>query len=86
MRYSLALIAALLLSGAGCASTISGAYVQADRKTYDAVAPDYIAYINSDTTLKADDKKIKLNTISTWKLRLEHFEAESKAPVGSESK
>lgn len=75
MRYRFALLAALLLSGVGCATTVSGSYVDADRKTYEAVAPDYAAYINSDSKLKADDKKIKLNTLATWKARIEHFKA-----------
>lgn len=84
MRYKFALLVALFLSGAGCASTVSGSYVKADRETYEAVAPEYVAYIDSDTTLKPEDKAIKKRTIKSWKQRLEYFEGV--AAVKSESK
>ncbi len=62
-----------LVVGGGC--NVPGEYVEADRLTYEAVAPRYIRYVEADPELakpeKKDEKDRILRTVQTWKLRID---------------
>jgi hypothetical protein len=55
----------LLLLDSGCESTS-----EAEKLTYRAIAPEYSAYVASDTKLDQEQKDRRINTINSWKLRL----------------
>lgn len=61
-------IAALFLFGTGC--VLDKEYVAADKTTFDAVAPGYGAYVESDPKLDADAKARLLRTIESWRIRI----------------
>lgn len=69
-------LALALCFSAGCATTdiIQSDYVEADRATYEAVAPRYSDYVENDPSLDSDEKRRRLRTITTWRLRLEQAE------------
>ena len=46
----------------------------ADRATYDAVAPEYAAYVANDATLSDEQRARRDRTVQTWRLRLETAE------------
>jgi hypothetical protein len=46
-------------------------YVAADRATYDAVAPEYAAYVAADAALTEDERATRRRTLEAWNLRLE---------------
>lgn len=60
-------IACGMLLLAGC--TPGQTYVQADRATYEAVAPEYRTYVESDSTLSLDQQQRRIRTLETWELR-----------------
>jgi len=59
----------LLLSCGGC--VLNKDYVKADQATFDAIAPEYRAYVESDAKLDADQKTRRLRTLESWKVRLQ---------------
>lgn len=64
--------------GCGVWQTVSGpggAYVAADRATHDAIAPEYAAYVAADPNLDPIQKDRRLNTVATWRMRVERAEA-----------
>lgn len=61
----------------------AGAYVAADRATYDAVAPEYSAYVHNDPNLGDDERARRDRTLETWRVRLEA--AERNAGVGADA-
>lgn len=61
---------------AGCAPAAS--YVAAERATYDAVAPEYAAYIDADPSLDAARRSRRHRTLDTWRLRLEQAESSTR--------
>jgi hypothetical protein len=63
--------AAIAISSSGCATTLDDAYAQADRATYDAVAPEYSAYVAADTKLDEEQRARRNRTVETWRLRVE---------------
>jgi hypothetical protein len=74
---STTVLSAILLMSAGCCSTtdlIRQEYTQADRATFDAVAPKYLEYVEGDASLDAEQKARRKQTINTWRLRLEQAE------------
>ncbi|MFQ5352515.1 MAG: hypothetical protein ACE5D3_05510 [Candidatus Binatia bacterium] len=64
MRYFLA----LLILACGC--TMSDIYVAADKATYDAVAPEYRAYVEADDSLDSEQKKRRARTLKAWETRI----------------
>jgi len=69
------LLIILLSLPMGCSATnISTAYLEADRKTFDAVNPDLTGYYLHDPALSSEDRDIKLKTLKRWQDRLEYFE------------
>lgn len=72
-------LAAVAGSAGGCAAlqglqSPAGAYVAADRATYDAVAPEYAAYVANDAALSDEQRARRERTVQTWRLRLETAE------------
>lgn len=64
-------VAAMLLPGCG---SIAKQYVEADRKTFDAIAPEYSKYVEADESLDDDAKKLRLANVASWGYRLEQAE------------
>ena len=79
---------ALLSAAAGCRSgalTLPTAdYVAADRATFDAVAPEYSAYVHNDPTLDDEQRTRRDRTVATWKRRIEAAGGSS-GPAAQES-
>lgn len=69
MRFALALTLTL---ASGC--TIAPAYVTADRATFDAIAPEYRAYVDADPELSLEKKTRRRGTIDSWDARLREEE------------
>jgi hypothetical protein len=62
--------AVLLVSvGAGCAN-LDALYVDADRATYEAIAPEYLDYVAADLALDADAKASRRDTVGLWQSRI----------------
>lgn len=68
-------VAAMLLPGCG---SIAKQYVEADRKTFDAIAPEYRKYVDADESLSDDEKKLRHATADSWGYRLEQAEKAGK--------
>ena len=45
-------------------------YVAADRATYEAVAPEYAAYVEADERLDAEQKARRARTVAAWDARV----------------
>ena len=54
----------------GCVPTVGAAqpYLSADRATFDAVAPEYRAYVSADASLDAERRARRLRTLELWRL------------------
>lgn len=61
------------LSAVGCAG-VPKEYVNADRATFEAVAPDFVEYVENDPDLSANQKRVRKSTIETWRIRIEAAE------------
>lgn len=68
MKRKLPIVALLALTSC---SGVSDVYTAADRATFDAVAPEYSAYVQADAALDEASKATRLRTIETWRLRLD---------------
>ena len=64
------LVAALVALGLGGCG-ISSQYLKADAATYRAVVPRYTAYLKADPALSDDERQSALDTVETWRLRIE---------------
>lgn len=51
------------------------AYIQADRATFDVIAPSYLVYVTNDTNLTEEEKERRRRTIASWQARLRAAEA-----------
>jgi hypothetical protein len=76
---------ALLLASCGCSALQSaqapgGAYVAADRATFEALAPEYAAYVAADPALPDEDRARRTRTLQTWRMRIEAAEQAAAAP------
>ena len=69
-RLATSLLLAIALSGCG----MTPAYVEADRATYDAIAPEYLVYVVSDESLTPGEKERRARTLVSWQARLEEGE------------
>lgn len=63
MRRLAACAATLLFSG--CVGPDPAALA-----TYNAVAPEYRAYVEADASLTAEQKQSRFDTITTWRIRV----------------
>lgn len=59
------LVVLLVLS----ACTPVQAYVEADRATYQAIAPDHRMYVQNDPALSGEQKARRFNLLDSWDLR-----------------
>jgi hypothetical protein len=66
----LLLLSAFVLALAGCRGPAQD-YVDADALTYNALAADAVYGIKNNPALDDEQKKRHLNTVKTWRLRLE---------------
>ena len=57
-------LAALLLTGCVLPPT------EADRLTFEAIAPDHARYVLADPALPADAKQRRLDLLEAWRLRV----------------
>lgn len=65
----LAVGSAMFLSFCACVAPTQ-LDVAADRATYDAIAADYLRYVNADAALSAEDKARRARTVETWNMRI----------------
>lgn len=70
-HWVLCLLLLVLLSLAGCQG-VSASYAEADAATYDAVAPEYLGYVDADPALTKDQKVRRHETVDSWKARKDH--------------
>lgn len=49
---------------------VAPAYVQADRLTHDAIAPEFAAYVKADEKLAESQKARRLALLASWDERL----------------
>jgi len=63
------------ISMSGC-SAINKVYVEADRLTYNAIAPEFLWYVGNDDTLEAAQKERRARTIEAWLKRIEEAESQ----------
>ena len=68
-RLSIATVSLCALAVSGCAS-VSESYLDADRATYRAIAPQYRQYVEQDSSLDTESRQRALNTLDSWELRL----------------
>lgn len=71
-----------LLACTGCAS-IPATYTAADRATYNAIAPEYLEYVNEDGTsvesvLTPAQKELRRLTVESWERRIRAAEEAGK--------
>lgn len=59
----------LALSASSC-GTPAAAYVAADQATYNAVAPEFRAYVLADPELDQAARDRRLRTLATWQQRI----------------
>jgi hypothetical protein len=71
-----ALIAAIVLTGCTAPDKL---YRDADRATYDVIAPEYLGYVKRDKALDAEAVNVREATIRTWRERIEAYESEATA-------
>lgn len=64
-------VAALLLLSACEGLSVADAYVEADRLTYEAIAPSYRAYVEADVSLDEFSKQSRYRLLQTWEQRIE---------------
>ena len=62
----------LLLGLVGC--TPHAAYVEADRATFDAIAPAYLEYVRGDETLDEEQVDRRSRLVDSWRIRIEQAE------------
>lgn len=68
----------------GCAALTSSApesWVRADRATHDAIAPEYVEYVDKDATLDQAGKDRRHRTVQTWETRISEHEATLAKPA-----
>ncbi len=70
MKKLIPFAALALLSGCNGIS-VAGAYLTADQATFDAIAPEYERYVQTDEHLTEDSKASRMRTLMSWKMRLE---------------
>ena len=75
MRRILIVLGGLLaLSCLASCKSVEASYVEADRATYEAIAPEYRKYVEADAALADFQKDIRLQTLATWEHRLTQAE------------
>jgi hypothetical protein len=67
-----AVLTLVLLAGTGC--SVQDEYVEADRATFDVVAPAHEKYLKSDSSLSGEERERRLRLLDSWRLRIEKAE------------
>lgn len=70
-RAITALLVLLLCVAALTSCTPVQAYVQADRATYEAIAPPHARYVAADASLSPEQKQDRQDLLDTWRRRIE---------------
>jgi len=65
-------VAVLLMCLSSC--TPATAYIEADRATFDVIAPDYLGYVRSDPALTLEQALRRSRLLDTWRIRIEQAE------------
>jgi hypothetical protein len=79
----LLLVCLPLLGGLACGSMSPGSeYVAAERSAWDAISPEYLAYVQADAKLDAKQKDRRRSLVKAVYDRIEAFEADAKAKDG----
>lgn len=60
-------LAALLLTGC---QGVTPVYVQADRLTHDAIAPEFRAYVDADEALSPNQRARRVMLLESWEERI----------------
>lgn len=60
-----------------CAS-ITRDQVRTDRAAYNAIAPDYLRYVNNDPSLSIQQKSSKKALVDQWEQRLREMEEKAR--------
>ncbi len=58
-----------------CSCSPHRAYVDADRATFDVIAPAYLAYVRGDASLDQLQVQRRARLVDTWRIRIERAEA-----------
>lgn len=74
-RWGLAALAIVAASCGGC-SAVPNIDAAAERATYDAVAPEYLEYVEADPGLDEAAKQNRRSTVKTWNDRIAAWEQE----------
>jgi hypothetical protein len=78
-------ISLLALSGCNLLKAPNGAYVAADRATYESVGAEWITYVHNDPDLSQSDKDLRDRKLLTWQKRIEQAESETKVKTRPEA-
>ncbi len=70
-RVGLLIAVALLLPILSGCRGVPEAWQEADRATYQAIAPEYLRYIGADPALSEDARQLRRVTVETWRIRTE---------------
>jgi hypothetical protein len=69
----------------GCANlSVPADWVKAERKTYDAIAPEYVDYVAADARLSATQKANRQNDVKSWESRIIEHEKVTAAKAGGQ--
>lgn len=69
----------------GCANlSVPADWVKAERKTYDAIAPEYVDYVAADARLSALQKANRQNDVKSWESRIVEHEKATAAKAGGQ--
>lgn len=66
----LAAIVGLIVLGVSGCTTPAREYIEADRATFDAIAPEYREYVTGDDVLSEIEKDVRLHTLQSWDERI----------------
>jgi hypothetical protein len=55
---------------AGLLALMTGCAGSADKATFDAIAPEYRAYVENDPHLTTEQKQRRFRTLESWQARL----------------
>jgi hypothetical protein len=65
-------LAAVLAGCSGC--SVAATYVEADRATYNVIAPKFLKYLEADETLDPKVKEADALLVKSWDLRIRKAE------------
>jgi hypothetical protein len=75
MKLLLTLTTVLLLAACG---TTPAAYIEADRNTFEAIAPEHRKYLEADESLSDTSRALRLAALDSWEMRLKAAEEAQK--------